>query len=196
VKQPQASPQAASLQGSRWVTVLIVSVGLLVLAGFAFLRLSAGHSLQLGTCFQDVNGLRAGMKVRLAGVEVGFVRAVRAQPANRTCPGEVEMEIRTSYELRIPHDSVASIATAGLLGETYLSIDVSQASGPPVQNGSRLPSKESVKFSAASVDQTLKELDQALKQLSEEVKKRNAQAGNTPPGAKPSPKPSPSSAPK
>jgi hypothetical protein len=82
----------------------------------------------------SVNAIR--MKVRLAGVEVGFVRAVRAQPANRTCPGEVEMEIRTSYELTIPNDSVASIATAGLLGETYLEIDVSQAFGPPVRTGS------------------------------------------------------------
>ena len=191
----QESAQGLPPRGGRWATVLIVSVGLLALASFSLLKLSARRSMRLETCFQDVNGLRAGMKVRLAGVEVGFVRAVRAQPANRTCPGEVEMEIRTSYELTIPNDSVASIATAGLLGETYLEIDVSQASGPPVRTGGRLPSKESVRFTAASLDQALRALE-LLKQLSDEQRNRNAQPSKTRPDAKPSPGPSQSSPPR
>jgi ABC-type transporter Mla subunit MlaD len=191
----EAATQGTPTRGGRWATVLIVSVGLLALASFSFVKLSAGRSLPLVTCFQDVNGLRAGMKVRLAGVEVGFVRAVRAQPANRTCPGEVEMEIRTSYELRIPNDSVASVATAGLLGETYLEIDVSQASGPPIQSSGQLPSKESVRFTAAGVDQALRALE-LLKQLSDEQRNGNAQPSKTRPDAMPSHAPTQSSPPR
>lgn len=84
----QTSPQAAALRSGRWVTFLIVSVGLLALASFSLLKISAGPSLRLKTCFQDVSGLRPGAKVRLAGVEVGAVREVRAQPTNKTAQAQ------------------------------------------------------------------------------------------------------------
>jgi hypothetical protein len=91
-------------------------------------------------------------------------------------------------------DSVASTANVAF-GGTYLEIDISGTSGPPIQNGGRLPSKESVKFTAETLDRALKAAE-LLKQLSDEEKASNSQAGNTQPGAKPSPKPSPSPVPK
>jgi ABC-type transporter Mla subunit MlaD len=189
----QSSPQAAMSRG-RWVTLIIISGGGLALAGLSFLKLTAGPSLRLATCFQDVGGLRPGAKVRVAGVDVGTVRRVRAQPTDKACPGRVEMELQTPYELKIPEDSVASTATAGILGETYLEIDVSGASGPPILSGGRLPSKESTNFTAATVDRAV-EAVKLLKQLSDEEKKSRAQAPKTNSDAKPSPKP-PSSVPK
>ena len=81
-EQPQELPQAPP-RGGRWVTVLIVSVGLFALAGFSFLKFSSSPSMRLETCFQDVNGLRRGSKVLLAGVDIGVVREVRAQPTNK-----------------------------------------------------------------------------------------------------------------
>jgi phospholipid/cholesterol/gamma-HCH transport system substrate-binding protein len=157
----------------RWVTVLIVSIGLLALAGFSFLKLSAGTSLRLRTCFQNVSGLRPNAKVRFAGVDIGKVREVKAQPDNKTCPAAVEMEIQTPYELKVPQDTVASIATAGLLGETYLVIDASQASGPPTRTGDQLPSKESVNVTAETVVRAVK----VLKHLSDDEEKQ----GKSPP---------------
>ena len=41
-------------------------------------------------------------------------------------------------ELRIPNDSTASLETAGVLGETYVEIDVTHASGPPVASNAVL----------------------------------------------------------
>jgi ABC-type transporter Mla subunit MlaD len=105
------------------------------------------------------------------------------------------MELQTSYELRIPEDSVASTATDGILGETYLGIDVSRASGPPILSGGRLPSKESAKFTAAILDRAV-EAVKLLKQMSDEEKKSSAQATRTNSTARPSPKPSPSPVPK
>ena len=191
-EHPPASAQVTPLRSSRWVTILIVSVGLLALASFSFLRFSGGPSLRLKTCFQDVNGLRAGAKVKLAGVDVGTVRDVRAQPMDKACPGAIAMELRTPYELKIPADSVASTATAGILGETYLEIDISGASGPPIESGGRLPSKESVKFTAATVVQALKKLE---KQISDTEKSCSAQPGCNHSGTEPSPH-APSSVPK
>ena len=64
---PQAKPQAAAPRKGRWVTVLIVSVGLLALASFWLLKITTGASLRLRTCFQNVSGLRSGAKVRTTG---------------------------------------------------------------------------------------------------------------------------------
>ena len=183
--QPVTPPQSG-----RWVTVLIVLVGLTALAAFLFLRLPA-DSLRLNTCFQNANDLRPGARVQVAGVDVGTVRDVRAQPNNKACPAAVAMELRTPYELKIPNDSVASTATAGLLGETYLEIDASAASGPPVKSGGLLPSKESVRFTAATVDRALKAVDERVKQLSEEEKKNSsAHPSKAQQIPKPSPEPS------
>ena len=190
--EPQTPPQAAPPRGGRWVTILIISVGLMALGGFSFLKLRSGPSLRLKTCFQDVRGLRSGAKVRVAGVDVGTVRDIRAQPMDKACPGAVAIEIRTPYELRIPEDSVASIATAGFLGETYLEIDVLGASRPPILMGGQLPSKESERFTAATVNRAVKAVE-LLKQLSDEEKSSSAQPSETQPGTKPSPKPSISS---
>lgn len=50
--------------------------------------------------------------------------------------------LNTPYELRIPAGSLVSTETAGVLGETFVGIDVSTASGPPVRNGAELPSRQ------------------------------------------------------
>jgi len=113
---------------------------------------------------------------------------------DKACPGAVEMELRTPYELKIPSDSVASTATVAF-GGTYLEIDISGASGPPIQNGGWLASKESVKFTAAAVDRAVKAVE-LLKKLSDEEKASNAQAAKTRPDAKAPAKSTPSSVPK
>jgi len=166
---PQARPQAAAGWNGRWITVLIVMIGLLAIGVFSFVKLSTGASLRLNTCFQDASGLRSRAKVRLAGVDIGTVREVKARPDNKACPAAVEMEIQTPYELKVPRDSVASTATAGILGETYLVIDASQASGPFAHNGDQLPSKESVKVTAETLVQAVKAVG-VLKQLADEEK--------------------------
>jgi len=196
----QASPQATPPR--RWGTLLIVSVAGLALGALSLLKLPAGPSLRLKTCFQDVNGLRPGAKVRLAGVDIGTVQDVRAQPADKACPGAVEMELRTPYELKIPKDSVASTDTEGVLGPTYLEIDISRASGPPIQTGGQLPGKESVKLSVELADRALRAIESLRKQLSDaekplsEAEKNCAQPTKPPSGARPAPKPTVSSIPK
>lgn len=161
--------QSREPRNGHWVVIFIVAVGLATVAVFSYLKLTATPSFSLRTCFQDANGLRPGAAVRLAGVDVGRVRSVRAQPADHACPAAVEMQLQADYEMKIPRDSVTSITTAGLLGETYLEIDVSAASGQPIQTGGQLPSKESVKFTAATLDRMLKAVE-LLKQQSDEEK--------------------------
>jgi phospholipid/cholesterol/gamma-HCH transport system substrate-binding protein len=95
------------------------------------------------SCFDDAGGLRSGAPVRIAGVNVGTVRSVRANPQNKNCPAEVEMALATTYEIRIPKDSIAETNTAGLIGEVYVNIDSTQASGAPIENYGYLKSRTS-----------------------------------------------------
>ena len=57
---------------------------------------------------------------------------MRARPELKEAPAEVVLVLTPSYELKIPNDATASLATAGILGETYVEIDVGHASGPPI----------------------------------------------------------------
>jgi hypothetical protein len=97
---------------------VVVALGLVL----ALAKPSQPH-LQVRCYFQDVQGLRAGAKVRLAGVEVGSVTSVRVRPERRDQPAEVTMFLQTPYELKIPNDSVVMLETAGVLGEVFPEID-------------------------------------------------------------------------
>jgi phospholipid/cholesterol/gamma-HCH transport system substrate-binding protein len=115
----------------------IVLIGVVV-CGVVCLLLVLGkrssHRLELTVHFADAQGLRGGAPVRLAGVDVGSITSVEVQPDQRQTPVEVKMLLLTGYDLRIPNDSTVSLATAGVLGETYAVVNIGTASGPPVQN--------------------------------------------------------------
>jgi ABC-type transporter Mla subunit MlaD len=122
------------------ILALIVIVGLAAICSLFVNRVHYSRQ-DLKSCFDDAGGLRASAVVRVAGVDVGTVRSIRANPQNKNCPAEVEMVLNTTYELRVPKDSIVEIKTAGLLGEVYLNIDTTQASAAPIENYGYLKSK-------------------------------------------------------
>jgi phospholipid/cholesterol/gamma-HCH transport system substrate-binding protein len=91
------------------VVVGLAAIGILLVGN---VRSSRQH---LKSCFSDVQGLKAGAGVRIAGVDVGTVRSVRANPQHKNCPAEVEMALAASYEMRVPKDAAAAIGQAGIL---------------------------------------------------------------------------------
>ena len=100
------------------------------------------HKLELKTYFQNSVSLRDGAPVRLAGVEVGRVRSVRVRPTAKEAPVEVVMVIQTPYEIQIPSDSIVTLGTEGVLGQTYAEIDARNASGPSIGDHGFLTSRE------------------------------------------------------
>ena len=82
--------------------------------------------------FTEVGGLVEGATVRLAGVQIGRVRAVRlpSQPGGKV---RVDMTIARQFGDRVRKDSVARIETQGLLGDRIVEISVGTAAAPPVQ---------------------------------------------------------------
>ena len=125
----------------RLILVMIVAIGTLTLASLIVVRARFPHQ-ELRTCLADARGLRPGAEVRISGVQVGMVRAVTAKPRDKNCPGEVELDISTPYDLKIPKDAVVEVQTSGVLGPALLAIDVRHATGEAAVKGAYLSSKD------------------------------------------------------
>ena len=158
------------------ILALMVAIGLATLATFFSARFRYPRQ-QIKACFNDAQGLRAGAPVRIAGVDVGIVRYVQVNPQSKDCPAEVEMEVSTPYQISVPRDAVAKVAAMGVLGQSYVEIDTSQASGAPVENYGYLKSKPTV---------SLEDQIRALRALLETLEA----AKKVPGDEKPSPHPS------
>jgi phospholipid/cholesterol/gamma-HCH transport system substrate-binding protein len=119
-----------------WIGVAIL-LALAAIVSIPFAKRSR-RGVQVQAYFQNVAGLQVGAPVRIAGVEVGRVTAIRVRPELRDNPAEVSISLDRSHMLDIPSDSVASLSTEGVLGPAFVDIDIRNASGPPLQNGAVL----------------------------------------------------------
>ena len=103
---------------------LFVAVGLaalLVLAvrvGNLTLQTDSG-SYEVTARFENVGGLKVRAPVSMSGIRIGQVVALGFDP--ETYEALATLEIGGRFD-RVPADSSASIFTAGLLGEQYVSI--------------------------------------------------------------------------
>jgi phospholipid/cholesterol/gamma-HCH transport system substrate-binding protein len=148
------------------LTVLFASITLAVL-----IFLMSGTTglftpkIRLKSYFDDAQGIRNGAPVRLQGVDVGNVTAVRVVPNRQGTPVEVVMKVTTKYSFNIRKDSVTSMATAGVLGETYINIDSAHAKGPEAGDGDTLATRETTELQdvVRASQGTLQNLDALLK---------------------------------
>ena len=110
----------------------VAALALIVLVAVLLVKNPFQRKIVARAYFANAMSLRAGAPVRLAGVDIGSVASVRARPELKEARAKVVMLITPSYELNIPSDSTVSLETAGVLGETYVEIDVGHASGPTI----------------------------------------------------------------
>jgi phospholipid/cholesterol/gamma-HCH transport system substrate-binding protein len=150
------------------LTVLFASVTLTVL-----IFLMSGTTgmftpkISLRSYFDNASGLRLGAPVRLEGVDVGNVEAIRIIRDNLLTPVEVTMKVSSKYDYALRKDSMTSLNTAGVLGETYVDIDSSQAKLGPAQSGDVLPTRERPDFQdvVRSGQSTLQNMQTLLQRL-------------------------------
>ena len=130
------------------ITVLVASVTLFVLIFFMSGTVSPfSHKIVLRAYFENAAGLVKGAPVRLSGVDIGNVDAIRIIDAadRKLTPVEVTMKISARHQSEIRrgnNGSRATLATAGVLGATFVDIDSSRASGPPIRDGDELLTTE------------------------------------------------------
>jgi phospholipid/cholesterol/gamma-HCH transport system substrate-binding protein len=125
------------------VVVIIASVTLGIL--IFLMSGTAGlftKKIKLIAYVDNAGGLRTGAPVRLEGVDVGNITVItvdpKGDPSGGTNPVRIEFKVATKYPGAIKKDSIATLSTAGVLGETFLDIDSRQAKGEPVKNGDTL----------------------------------------------------------
>jgi len=104
-------------------------VGLFVLVGLgaiAYLSFSVGGlsysgpgGLKLYALFDQTGGLKPRSPVVISGVKVGQVKDISLDPSYRA---RIEMDL--DNRLKLPTDTSASIVTAGILGDRYISLQV------------------------------------------------------------------------
>jgi len=135
-------PSQRQVQWAQLRVGLTVIFAVIVLAVLIFLMTGTGGfftpKIVIKSYFDNAGGIRVGAPVALQGVTVGNVSDVRVVPDHGLTPVQISMKVNKKTAVGIPRDAVSSIASVGVLGEAYIDIDRTHATGPPVENGDTL----------------------------------------------------------
>jgi len=121
-------------------TKIEVSVGAFVITGMlalGYLSFTLGglslkqRNASVHARFSSVGELKVGDPVKLAGVRVGEVKSVKLVDY------VADTELTLDDEIKLPDDTIASIQSAGLLGDAYVSLSPG-ASDHNLGNGERI----------------------------------------------------------
>jgi phospholipid/cholesterol/gamma-HCH transport system substrate-binding protein len=137
----QAAPPAA---GGREVRVgIFVILGILGVLGILFLLTDPGTfrgRYNLATSVENAGGVRSGDPVQMRGVNIGRVRSFDL------VDDRVEITLEINGQWRIPRDSRARLAGAGLLGGRTVEI-LPGTSAEPLPAGSVIPGEATADLS-------------------------------------------------
>lgn len=113
------------MAGQRRSIAELATGGIVLLAAAGFLAYAVVNTgragmggVRLSARFQNAGAIAAGSDVRVAGVKVGSVTGLAIDPA--TYEAVVSLTVRS--DVKLPTDSSATIASAGLLGGASLSL--------------------------------------------------------------------------
>jgi len=145
--------------------VAVVAIGLAILlivavggqAGFSWQR------YKLKTKFSNVQGLKTGAIVRVAGVEVGKVTDMDFIGADV----QVTVEVNKEHRSRITDQSRASLGSLSLLGEPTIEISPA-SSGTPLKDGDFIPSARTpgqISDVTENATQTLEQTTALIKEI-------------------------------
>ena len=118
-----------------------IFVALAVVAGVVIIEMLGGpeHFMRgprLYAFFNNVQELKVGDRVKMAGVEVGRVEKIELQDER----ARVTMKMKPDAEVHT--DSTATIKFTGLMGQNFVAIAFGTPTGPKATDGTVLPSKE------------------------------------------------------
>lgn len=136
-------PSRKEIEWSQLRVGALVMVALAVLIGLIFLMSAKtgglfAQKIILRAYFDNANGLKNGAPVTLEGVTIGNVTHMTVDSSHNPTPVEVVMQIGRPSAGGIHTDSTATITQAGVLGDSYVDIDSTRATGPLVSNNSEL----------------------------------------------------------
>lgn len=159
------------------VVGLFVVAGLVLFAVGLFLigsRHSAfDHHMEYYAEFSNLGGLAKGAKVRVSGMEAGQVTEIKV-PDSPSSRFRVKMQVDAKLHGLIRTDSLTTIGTEGVVGDTYLLIHTGSARAPAAGDHSTIPSKEPFDMAALldkgdgllnQAGKTIKDADTTIQQV-------------------------------
>jgi phospholipid/cholesterol/gamma-HCH transport system substrate-binding protein len=139
-------PSQQEVKWSQLKVGVIVLISVVLLCSLLFLMTSTSgmgvftKKLIVTTYFQNSGGLKTGAPVELEGVTIGEVThvVIVTDPARKLTPVKLVMKIDPKYLSDLHEDSLASLATVGVLGDTVVDISSETATGPELKTGDEL----------------------------------------------------------
>lgn len=118
-----------------------IFVALAVVAAVVIIEMLGGpehfmRGYHLYALFGNVQELKIGDRVKMAGVEVGRVEKIQLDGEK----ARVTLKMKRNVEVKT--DSVASVKFTGLMGQNFVSLEFGSANAPLAGDGTRLESKE------------------------------------------------------
>lgn len=142
--------------GAITLLAVLIAIGFaLVLPGVG-LRRSEGYTVAMTV--GDASGIAQGASVRMSGVAVGRVTTVGLAPS-----GEALIILMINRDVQIPEGSRFRLATTGLVGEQFVSIEPARGR-PPLQPGAVVQGE-----GAFSLERTAARLEAAADQVTQLV---------------------------
>lgn len=99
------------------------------------------HGYELSASFTQADGIVTGSDVRIAGIKVGTVTGMGLDPERYLA----RINFNIENEVCLPDDSQVKVASEGLLGGTYLSIE-------PGGNDACLEAGDEIVFTQGTID--------------------------------------------
>ncbi|MBW2091787.1 MAG: MCE family protein [Deltaproteobacteria bacterium] len=142
-------------------------VGVLVLVGIILLgymtlklgrfQIGADKGILVTAVFDTASGLKKGVPVEVAGIEIGTVEDITLQQ------GRALVTLKIRSDLDLGSDSQAIIRTAGVLGDKYVEIIPGLTGAPPLKDGDQIVRT----IAPADVDQIIMKIGE----ISDDIKK-------------------------
>jgi phospholipid/cholesterol/gamma-HCH transport system substrate-binding protein len=149
------------------VVGLFVSAGLILFAAGLFLigdrHQAFAQHIEFYAEFRDLSGLAKGSKVQVGGMDAGQILDIGV-PDSPSAKFRLRLRIDEKFRGLVRTDSLATIGTAGVVGETFLLVKPGSANAQAAPASATLPSKEPIEL-ADLLDQgkgTLADADTAI----------------------------------
>lgn len=130
-------------------TRLGIFVALIVIAGVLILETVGGaEHFRTGrhfhALFNNVQDLKVGDRIKMAGKEIGRVDDIRLDQTNN----KVNVTLKVNRAVVVRTDSTATIKFTGLMGQNFVSLDFGSRNGIPLDEGQYLKTTETPDLSA------------------------------------------------
>lgn len=98
--------------------IVLVGATAFIIYGYSVVETDRTDGMRLLAKFDRVDGLAIGSDVRLSGIKIGTVAALRLDPQSY----EAEVSMLVDASVALPDDSSAKITSEGLLGGNYIAL--------------------------------------------------------------------------